>query len=180
MPERWDVVLVDLGLPDARHLCRGPLVRVGADPGPAGLRLDGRRGLADTHVVIELLDGRVLVTPVGAAVVRVADDEASLDRALPLREPTWVAPGAVIELGSPPRATRLHVAEVRRVGAWRAAARQAGDWTTGMLRRRGLAPQEVRPPVLFGVIAVATFVVLTLPMIALVAAFWVYQRAVAP
>ena len=46
--QRWDVVLKALNGPQAvigDQTCRGPVVRLGANPGPGGFKLTGYRGV---------------------------------------------------------------------------------------------------------------------------------------
>ena len=37
-------------------VCRGPVIRMGANPGPGGLQLQGYRGLDDRQAVIDKLN----------------------------------------------------------------------------------------------------------------------------
>ena len=58
--ERWDIVLRFLDGPMAAQgdeTCRGPVVRIGSNPGPGGLKLTGYRGLDDRQAVITAYDG---------------------------------------------------------------------------------------------------------------------------
>ena len=74
--ERWDVVLRVLNGPQAslgEQTFRGPVVRVGGNPGPGGMRLTGYRGLDQRQCVVTAYDGgTVSVAPVGANQVRLA------------------------------------------------------------------------------------------------------------
>ena len=57
--ERWDIVLRFLSGPLALQgdlVLRGPVVRLGANPGPGGLSLDGYRGVDDRQAVITAYD----------------------------------------------------------------------------------------------------------------------------
>ena len=74
--ERWDVVLKAFaGVLAVRgeFTQRGPVVRIGANPGPGGLKLTGYRGLDGRQAVITAYaGGEVSISPVGSNQVRVA------------------------------------------------------------------------------------------------------------
>lgn len=74
--ERWDVVLKVLNGPLAssgEQVVRGPVVRLGADPGPGGLKLGGYRGLdARQATITAYTGGSASVAPVGTNQVRLA------------------------------------------------------------------------------------------------------------
>lgn len=121
--ERWDVVLRFLSGPlsfQEDRVCRGPVVRLGANPGPGGLRLDGYRGLDDRQAVITAYDGgTVAVAPVGNNQVRVAPHEnVDWEGVQTLRGPVYLSPDEVFHLGPPNRGVTVQFVEARRLGVW--------------------------------------------------------------
>ncbi len=121
--ERWDVVLRFLKGPLSYQedmVCRGPVVRMGASPGPGGLRLDGYRGLDDRQAVITAYDGgTVAIAPVGTNQVRVAPHEnVDWEELQTLRGPVYLSPGEVFHLGPPNRGCTAMFVEARRLGVW--------------------------------------------------------------
>ena len=121
--ERWDVVLrVVTGALANRGdvVCRGPVVRLGADPGPGGFALPGYRGLDDRQAVITAYDGgTVAIAPVGGNQVRVGPHEGlTWDEVPPIREPRYITPGEAFHLGPPNRGATLIYVDVRRLGVW--------------------------------------------------------------
>ena len=106
--ERWDIVLRFLHGPlayQADMVLRGPVVRIGANPGPAtggsSLKLEGYRGLDDRQAVITVYDGAtVQVAPVGAHQVRTAPHEhVNWEELLPIRGPVFLSNGGAIHFG---------------------------------------------------------------------------------
>jgi hypothetical protein len=121
--ERWDVVLRFVDGPLSVHgdaVLRGPVVRMGANPGPGGLRLDGYRGLDDRQAVITAYDGgTVSIAPVGKNQVRVAPHENQTWADLqPIRGPVHLAPGDAFHLGPPGRGCTALFVQARRLGVW--------------------------------------------------------------
>jgi len=121
--ERWDVVL---RFPDGPLsfqgdiVCRGPLVRMGANPGPGGLKLEGYRALDDRQAVIQSYDGgSISIAPVGTNQVRVATYEnVDWDEYPPIKGEVFLSPGSAIHLGPPGRGVTLIFVESRRLGVW--------------------------------------------------------------
>lgn len=101
-------------------VCRGPVVRIGANPGPGGLKVEGYRGLDDRQAVITAYDGgTVAIAPVGNNQVRVAPHgNVDWSEVLPIRGPTYLDRDAVFHLGPPGRGATLLFAECRRLGVW--------------------------------------------------------------
>ncbi|MEL6343186.1 MAG: transglycosylase SLT domain-containing protein [Myxococcota bacterium] len=135
--ERWDVVLRFLGGPmsyQGEIVARGPVVRMGADPGPGGLMLDGYRGLDSVQATITAYDGAsVSITPIGTNQVRVATHaNVTWSDLQTLHGPVYLSPGAVFHLGSPNRGATVEFVECRRLGVWQrgdiiAESQQAGQ-----------------------------------------------------
>ncbi|MCB9760847.1 MAG: transglycosylase SLT domain-containing protein [Alphaproteobacteria bacterium] len=121
--ERWDVVLRVLEGPLSLQgdlVCRGPVVRMGANPGPGGLNLSGYRGLDDRQAVISAYDGKtVSLAPVGTNQVRMAP-HANVDweELQPLRGPTYLSDGCAFHLGPAGRGVTIEFVECRRLGVW--------------------------------------------------------------
>ncbi|MFH1466533.1 MAG: transglycosylase SLT domain-containing protein [Pseudomonadota bacterium] len=121
--ERWDVVVQYLDGVMAKQppqVYRGPVVRIGANPGPGGIGLKGYRGLNDRHAVITAYDGgSVAIAPVGNAQVRVAPhgnvEWAEIDV---LVGPSYLSDGCAVHLGSPERGVTFQFVEARRLGVW--------------------------------------------------------------
>jgi len=121
--ERWDVVLRFLSGPlqlKGTVVARGPVVRIGAKPGPGGLDLSGYRALDDRHAVITCYEGgEVAIAPVGVNQVRVAA-HAHVDWAelQPIRGPVYLSDQSVIHLGSVERGATFEYVEAQRLGVW--------------------------------------------------------------
>ena len=121
--ERWDVKLQFLSgslrfqdLPPAR----GPVVRLGANPGPGGVRLTGYRGVDDRQAVITVYDGaHISIAPVGVNQVRVATHQnVNWSELLPIQKRADLVPGSVVHLGPPNRGCTFMFVEARRLGDW--------------------------------------------------------------
>ena len=121
--ERWDIVLRFLTGPlqlKGSVVSRGPVVRIGAKPGPGGLELTGYRGLDDRHAVITCYEGgQVAIAPVGVNQVRVAT-HAHVDWAelQPIRGPVYLTDQSVVHLGPVERGGTFEFMEARRLGVW--------------------------------------------------------------
>mgnify|MGYP001164089466 CR=1 FL=1 len=122
--ERWDVVLRFVDGPlsfQGSVTCRGPVIRLGANPGPGGLGLDGYRGLDERHAVITCYDGgSVSIAPVGGNPVRVGPHEfqdwAELQ---PIRKPVYLSDGNAVHLGPIERGSTFVFQEAQRLGVWK-------------------------------------------------------------
>lgn len=121
--ERWDVVLKVLNGPLAaagEQVVRGPVVRLGADPGPGGLKLGGYRGLdARQATITAYTGGSASVAPVGTNQVRLAPHPnvnwGDID---PITGPEYLSPGAAVHLGPVGRGATVEFVECRRLGQW--------------------------------------------------------------
>ncbi len=121
---RWDVYLLFLDGPlQFREVivAQGPVVRIGANPGPDGLKLEGYRGLDDRAAVITAYDGsNVHVAPIEPNQVRVAAHaNVRWSEIAPARGPTWLPEGAVVHLGPPDRGATFEFQKVAPLGAWK-------------------------------------------------------------
>ncbi len=128
--ERWDVVLRFLDGPLAYQgdlVLRGPVVRIGSNPGPGGLKLEGYRALDDRHAVISAYQGgTVQIAQVGPNQVRMAPHEnVDWGTIQPLRGPVFLSDGAAVHLGPPGRGATFTFVECRRLGVWQAQAIQS-------------------------------------------------------
>lgn len=132
--ERWDVVLRFNSGPlsfQGDQVLRGPVVRIGANPGAGGMRLEGYRGIDDRQAVISAYDGgSVSIAPVGTNQVRVAA-HANVDWAeiQVLSNPVYLSPGDAFHLGPAGRGVTATFVEARRLGVWeqRAILSEAAD-----------------------------------------------------
>jgi len=121
--ERWDVVLKVLDGPLAsqgEQVVRGPVVRIGAQPGPGGVALPGYRGLDARQCVITAYSAAsATVAPVGANQVRLAPhpnvDWSDID---PMPGPSALTPGCALHLGPVGRGATLAFVACRRLGVW--------------------------------------------------------------
>ncbi|MEQ1505372.1 MAG: transglycosylase SLT domain-containing protein [Myxococcota bacterium] len=121
--ERWDVALKVLNGPLAgagEQVVRGPVVRIGADPGPGGLKLGGYRGLdARQCVITAYTGGTAAVAAVGTNQVRLAPHPnvawADID---PITGPVYLTPGCAVHLGPVGRGATIEFVACRRLGAW--------------------------------------------------------------
>ena len=116
--ERWDVVLRFLDGPLSLQgdvVMRGPVVRMGANPGPGGLSLEGYRGLDSLQAVITAYDGgTVSVAPVGKNQVRVNTHEhVNWAEIQPLVGPVFLSRGDVMHLGPAGRGATVLFIEAR-------------------------------------------------------------------
>jgi len=121
--ERWDVVLKVLNGPLAasgEQVVRGPVVRLGANPGPGGLKLGGYRGLdARQATITAYTGGTASVAPVGTNQVRLAPHpNVSWSDIDPISGPEYLSPGAAVHLGPVGRGATVEFVECRRLGQW--------------------------------------------------------------
>lgn len=121
--DRWDVVIKLLDGPLAsvgEHVLRGPVVRIGAQPGPGGFELRGYRGLDKRQCVITVYEqGVSRIAPVGRNQVRIAPHPnvkwSDID---PLHEPALLSPGCAVHLGPVGRGATFEFVRSRRLGEW--------------------------------------------------------------
>jgi len=121
--QRWDVVLY---FPDGPMslkgdlVCRGPVVRLGANPGPGGLKIDGCRGLDDRQAVISAYDGAtVSIAPVGSNQVRISPHpHVDWSAIQPIRGPQYLSPESAFHLGPPGRGCTVIFLDARKLGQW--------------------------------------------------------------
>ena len=121
--ERYDVVLKALNGPLAsmgEQKFQGPMVRIGANPGPGGMALNGYRGIdARQAVITAYSEGEATVGPVGTNQVRLAP-HANVDwKAIdPLTGPEYLNKGAAIHLGPVGRGATVEFVRVEKLGVW--------------------------------------------------------------
>lgn len=120
--ERVDVTLRFLSGPlswEADLTRRGPTVRVGANPGPEGLKLEGYRGIDDRHAVITAYtESEVTIAPVGPNQVRVAPHEhVDWSEIHPIRGPVHLSAGCAVHLGPVGRGGTLTFVKAERLSA---------------------------------------------------------------
>ena len=125
--QRWDVVLKILDGPLAssdEHVHRGPVVRIGADPGPGGFRLDGYRGLDGRHATIPAYDGgSATCAPIGTNQVRMAPhSNVSWKDIDPMGGPEYLSEGCCLHLGPVGRGVTLEFVQCRKLGVWSSGA----------------------------------------------------------
>ncbi|MBN1336756.1 MAG: transglycosylase SLT domain-containing protein [Deltaproteobacteria bacterium] len=121
--ERWDVVVRYLTGPlsiQGEQVYRGPVIRMGANPGPGGVTLAGYRGLDARHAVITSYEGgQVAIAPVGNAQVRVAPHEnVDWNEVQVIPHPVYLQDGCAVHLGPPGRGLTFLFVECRRLGVW--------------------------------------------------------------
>jgi len=121
--ERWDCVFEILRGPMAgsgQHTLRGPIIRLGSNPGPGGLRLVGYRGLDARQCVVSAYSGgSASVAPVGTNQVRVAPHPNVKWKEMdPITGPVFLNEGCAIHLGPVGRGATLRFVECRRLGGW--------------------------------------------------------------
>lgn len=143
--ERWDVVLKVLSGPQSSQgaqTFRGPIVRVGSNPGAGGLKLTtGYRGLDARHCVISAYDGSsIKVSPVGTNQVRLAPHPHVKWKEIdPISSPQYLSEGAAIHLGPVGRGATIEFVKAQRLGVW----------TEGQLRSdaEAIEAEEISIPV---------------------------------
>lgn len=121
--ERWDVVLRFLDGPLSYQgdvVARGPVVRMGAAPGPGGLKLEGVRGVDARQAVITAYDGStVSIAPVGQNQVRISPHEnVDWNEIPPIHGPAYLSSLSAFHLGPPGRGCTAVFVECRRLGVW--------------------------------------------------------------
>ncbi len=121
--ERWDVVIRVLEGPLASSgeiVLRGPIIRMGANPGPGGFRLHGYRGMDARQAVITAYEGgEVTVSPVGTNQVRVAPHpNVSWKEIDPISRPVYLTKGCAMHLGPVGRGATLEYMRAQRLGVW--------------------------------------------------------------
>lgn len=99
---------------------RGPVVRLGANPGSGGLKLNGYRGLDGRHCVITAYEeGNATVAPVGTSQVRLAPHANVKWKDIdPLGGPEYLSKGCAMHLGPVGRGATVEFVECRRLGVW--------------------------------------------------------------
>jgi len=125
--ERWFVLLKFQNGPLAYQgdmALRGPVIRLGANPGPGGLKLEGYRGLDDRQAVPTAYDGGTAsVAPVGPNQVRMAPHEhVDWNEVQPIRGPVFLSNGCALHFGPPGRGATAVFLECKRLGAWEQGA----------------------------------------------------------
>lgn len=125
--ERWDVVLVILSGPlrsNVEHVYRGPIVRIGHNPGPGGVQLTGYRGLDARQCTITAYDGGTAeISPVGTNQVRIAPHpNVNWNNIDPVNGPTFLSNGCALHIGPVGRGATLQYVECRRLGVWEGGA----------------------------------------------------------
>jgi hypothetical protein len=123
MQERWDVVLRCLNGPMSAmgdQTLRGPVVRIGANPGPGGLKLNGYRGLDARHAVITAYDkATASIAPVGTSQIRMAPHPnvrwQDID---PIPGPQYLSQGCALHLGPVGRGATLEFVRIQKLGVW--------------------------------------------------------------
>lgn len=128
--ERWDVVLTILSGPlksSAESVYRGPIVRIGHNPGPGGVQLAGYRGLDARQCTITAYDGGTAeVSPVGTNQVRIAPHANVSWRDIdPITGPTYLSNGCALHIGPVNRGATLQFVECRRLGVWQGGSIQS-------------------------------------------------------
>ena len=129
--ERWDAKLELLHGPLAGRgpiILQGPVIRIGAQPGPGGLSLHEYRGLDERQAVITTYGGQASIEPVGSAQVRIARHEhVNWDRVQALNGSAMLTNGCAIHLGRPGRGATLRFVDCQPLGVWEQARIQVAD-----------------------------------------------------
>jgi hypothetical protein len=148
--ERWDVVVKVLTGPMSgmgEQVLRGPVVRIGVNPGPGGLALTGYRGVDARHAVITAYDGgSATIGPVGSNQVRIAPHpNVNWKEIDPCTTPQYVNNGGAIHLGPIGRGATVEFVRCQRLGVW-----QGGD----LASEAGAASNAARPGISSGPAAI--------------------------
>lgn len=122
--ERWDVAIRVLNGPMlalGEQVLRGPVVRIGANPGPGGLQLSGYRGVDARQCVITAYDGgSAAVAPVGSNQVRLAPHaNVNWKEIDPINGPEFLSEGCALHLGPVGRGATVEFVQCRRLGVWK-------------------------------------------------------------
>lgn len=183
--ERWDVVVRYVDGPLAQlddQVYRGPIVRMGANPGPGGVSLQGYRGLDARHAVVTSYDGgSVAIAPVGRAQVRVAPHpDVDWHDVQALHEPVYLSDGCAVHLGPPERGLTFIYVTSQRLGVWEErrilsdAAQAAPDVQPTNIKE--LSTQRGVPPWFIGGVVVIGLVTSVAVLVSLVS---FYKRPIA-
>ena len=151
--ERWDVILKVVsgpleGLGD--QVLRGPVVRIGVNPGPGGLQLTGYRGLDARQAVITAYDeGTASIAPVGTNQVRMAPHaNVNWKEVDPISKPQYLNEGCAIHLGPVGRGCTLEFVKCQRLGAWQGGAMSSsvepGGGPSGGVRATALVQKGIK------------------------------------
>lgn len=99
---------------------QGPLVRIGANPGPGGFALTGYRGIDARQCVITAYDeGEATVGPVGNNQVRMAPHPNVKWKDIdPLTKPEYLNAGCALHLGPVGRGATIQFVRVEKLGVW--------------------------------------------------------------
>ncbi len=120
--QRWDVKLVFLNGPlsvRGEQVIRGPVIRIGARPGPGGFALENYRGIEDRQVTITAYDGDARIAPVGTAQVRLAGHEhVDWNEVHPLRGEAHLSPNCAFHLGPIGRGVTVRFVDCQQLGVW--------------------------------------------------------------
>jgi len=120
--ERWDIKLQFLNGPlyvRGEVVLKGPVVRIGARPGPGGFTLENYRGIEDRQVTITAYDGDARISPVGTAQVRYASHEhVDWSEIHPLHGEAHLTPGCAFHLGPVGRGATVRFIDCQKLGVW--------------------------------------------------------------
>ncbi|MBW1878973.1 MAG: hypothetical protein JRI25_14400 [Deltaproteobacteria bacterium] len=120
MAERWDIAIRVLDGPIAgtEQVLRGPVVHVGAAPGPGGFGLSGYRGLDARHLVLtSYQNGQATVAPVGTNQVRMGPHpNVDWNTIEPIGGPQYLSDGCALHLGAVGRGATLEFLGLRELG----------------------------------------------------------------
>ena len=106
---------------------RGPIIRIGANPGPGGFQLTGYRGLdARQCVITAYTGGTAAVAPVGTNQVRLAPHANVSWRDIdPITGPEYLTPHCAVHLGPVGRGATIEFVRCERFGQWEQGALQS-------------------------------------------------------
>lgn len=181
--QRWDVVISVLEGPMAgmgQQVLRGPVVRIGAAPGPGGFKLNGYRGLADRHATISAYEGgTATIAPLGTNQVRMAPhSNVSWKDIDPMSAPEFLSQGCAIHLGPVGRGCTIEFVKCQQLGVWTGGAlssEAASVTTTGGVgappaafdaRATSNISSSSVPPWFIGCLLMMTAVFVTVPLAA--------------
>ena len=126
---------------------QGPIVRIGANPGPGGFKLTGYRGLDARHCVVTCYEGgEATIAPVGGNQVRMAPHEhVNWKEIDPVSGTEYLSKGCAIHLGPVGRGATLSFTETRRLGVWQQG--RVGSDAAGVSSEKVSAQVEARATV---------------------------------